>query len=91
MKEKSFGERGVGLVVIIGVVAIFAFGSVAYLAVRKAPARPGPGGNIAKTSAVPDAGQRTGNILPGQQPASGANLRAELEMALKELDETVCK
>ncbi len=83
MKEKSFGERGVGLVVIIGVVAIFAFGSVAYLAVRKAPARPGPGGNIAKTSAVPDAGQRTGNILPGQQPASGANLRAELEMALK--------
>ena len=82
VKEKSFGERGVGLVVIIGIVALIAFGGVTYIAVRNAPPRPEPGANIPTTSAEPPI-KRAGNTLFTRQSDSSASLRAEMEMALK--------
>lgn len=82
MKEKYFGVRGISSIIAIGIVAILAFGGVTYFTSRKISDRPAPGADIPRTP-TKQVTERAGNNFSIQKPDSSANLRAELEMALK--------
>lgn len=71
MKKSFFYERGISLVIVIGVMALLALVSTSYFTSKNGFPEQEQGGTISKTSAKPEKSE------------SFARLRAELEMAVK--------
>lgn len=80
MKKTQFGERGMIPIIAIGIMALFAIGSVAYFSSRNTPEDKESGAGASKTVEQP-VGEAS--ALPIEKLESRTSLRAEMEMALK--------